>query len=289
MEAYFAVDIGGTKTLTCLVYENGMINASTMRRFPTAPLPQQAAKEFSANLSKILSNGYEVKAIGVGAPSINNGIFDPIVPNLPQWSRYDLISELEMHKLPVAIENDADAAAAGIFMRYLNLARFGLEDLPFVYVGLGTGVGVGILTSADDGWKIHKGEHGEHLELGHIPMDIKTKGIKCGCKKVNCLESFVGGSGIRNRYLTEPEKASSKVQSLVAQHLALGLRKLSDSYSPKHIALGGGIVDGWGEDFVAEVTDSYAKLSSDEEQATLFVPKINYVGILGAASIAMRI
>ena len=88
--------------------------------------------------------------------------------------------------IPVAITNDANAAAIGE-MTY-GAAR-GLKD--FIMITLGTGVGSGIVING----QLVYGHDGFAGELGHTIMK-RNNGRLCGCGRTGCLEAYCSASGV---------------------------------------------------------------------------------------------
>ena len=102
--------------------------------------------------------------------------------------------------IPVAITNDANAAAVGE-MTY-GIAK-GMKD--FIMITLGTGVGSGIVI---DG-KIVYGHDGFAGELGHTT--IIRGGRQCNCGRKGCLETYTSATGVARtarEFLTEREEPS---------------------------------------------------------------------------------
>lgn len=87
--------------------------------------------------------------------------------------------------IPVAVTNDANAAAIGE-MTY-GVAR-GMRD--FVMVTLGTGVGCGIVVNG----QLVYGHDGFAGEIGHLKM-IRG-GRSCGCGGKGCLETYASATGV---------------------------------------------------------------------------------------------
>ena len=88
--------------------------------------------------------------------------------------------------IPVAITNDANAAAIGE-MTY-GAAR-GLKD--FIMITLGTGVGSGIVIN---GQRV-SGHDGFAGELGHMIVK-RNNGRLCGCGRTGCLEAYCSATGV---------------------------------------------------------------------------------------------
>lgn len=92
----------------------------------------------------------------------------------------------ERFGIPVAITNDANAAAIGE-MTY-GAAR-GLKD--FIMITLGTGVGSGIVING----QLVYGHDGFAGELGHIIVK-RNNGRLCGCGRTGCLEAYCSATGV---------------------------------------------------------------------------------------------
>jgi glucokinase len=105
---------------------------------------------------------------------------------LPGWEDVDIVTPLrERFGVPVALENDADAAALG--ESWMGAG----QGIPRMFmVTIGTGVGTALIL---DG-KIYRGLGGEHPEGGHIIVD--PSGPACYCGAHGCLESLVAGPAI---------------------------------------------------------------------------------------------
>lgn len=146
------------------------------------------------DLIRVSEEDGEVKGIGIGAPNGNyyNGTIE-FAPNL-KWA-YDengnsIIIYLanmvkEAVKIPVAITNDANAAAVGE-MAY-GIAK-GMKN--FIMITLGTGVGSGIVVNGE----IVYGNDGFAGELGHTC--IVRDGRQCSCGLKGCLETYTSATGV---------------------------------------------------------------------------------------------
>ena len=92
----------------------------------------------------------------------------------------------EKFGIPVAVTNDANAAALGE-MTY-GAAR-GLKD--FIMITLGTGVGSGIVING----QVVYGHDGLAGELGHVIIK-RNNGRLCGCGRTGCLEAYCSATGV---------------------------------------------------------------------------------------------
>lgn len=87
--------------------------------------------------------------------------------------------------VPVVVENDVKAAAAGLRARDLT---GGFDDV--AYVGVGTGIAAGIVL----GGRLFRGSRGLAGEIGHVVVDVE--GPRCECGLHGCLEAVASGRGV---------------------------------------------------------------------------------------------
>ena len=146
------IDVGGQTTKLGVVDARGTVLAQTVIRTDTYDTVEPYIDELAEALKKIIREaGAEgnVRGIGVGAPNGNyytGSIAD--APNIA-WGRNGTIPfakllSAKIGGLPVALTNDANAAAVGE-MTY-GAAR-GMKN--FIMITLGTGVGSGIVVNGE--------------------------------------------------------------------------------------------------------------------------------------------
>ncbi len=141
------------------------------------------------------------------------------------WSDVPIVDRLRQRfGVPVALENDADAAALGELWQG---AGRGAKRLYAVTVG--TGVGTSFI---QDG-VLHRGKDGVHPEGGHQLID--PNGPECYCGYRGCWESLVAGPAIARRAraaggATEPGKEAEADERFEARHLAEAARR-GDSFA----------------------------------------------------------
>ena len=148
-------------------------------------------EDLRSEISRLLkANDAEdkIQGIGIGAPNANyytGEIQSP--PNLP-WGTVPMAEMVSkaFPGIPVAITNDANAAALGE-MTY-GAAR-GMKD--FIMITLGTGVGSGIVVNG----QLVYGHDGFAGELGHVIMK-RNNGRVCGCGRTGCLECYCSATGV---------------------------------------------------------------------------------------------
>lgn len=186
------IDIGGTNTVFGIVDARGQVVASgSIKTLKHLNFDDYVA-ELHSEIERLLkANDAEdqIQGIGIGAPNANyysGEIINP--PNLPWGDRIPLAQKVSaaFHGIPVAITNDANAAALGE-MTY-GAAR-GMKD--FIMITLGTGVGSGIVVNG----QLVYGHDGFAGELGHVIMK-RHNGRVCGCGRTGCLEAYCSATGV---------------------------------------------------------------------------------------------
>ncbi len=203
------VDLGGTNIKIGIVSQKGKIINKTSLKTEADGGPAKVISQITKGINELLSkNKNKIKGIGIGSPgvvSIKKGTVEN-PPNLPGWGKVKLAKLIEKKfKLPVYIENDANAAAIGEM-----ILGNGKKYSSFVMITLGTGVGGGIIMNK----KIFRGENGVAGEVGH--MTINYNGDKCNCGSFGCIETFVGNHYLVKRVAKElPAHKESKIWNLI--------------------------------------------------------------------------
>ncbi len=185
------IDMGGTNTVFGIVDARGIVLASNSiktRKHSNINDYLDELYEECTRLMKSINAEDKIFGIGVGAPNANyfTGMIEDGV-NLP-WPTPIPFAQMLSDKfgIPVAITNDANAAAIGE-MTY-GAAR-GLKD--FIMITLGTGVGSGIVING----QLVYGHDGFAGELGHVIVK-RNNGRLCGCGRTGCLETYCSATGV---------------------------------------------------------------------------------------------
>ncbi len=292
------IDIGGTKTAMAVVDEDGRIAARGT--FATEP-----ERGFDVALSRMIESAdrllaeagvsrADLSGLGVGCTgpvSAQRGIINNPY-TLPTWVECDIVSALRARfDRPAYLENDADSAALG--ESFAGAAR-GARRM--VMLTLGTGVGGGVVI---DG-RVYRGTHGEHPELGHIPID--PSGPACYCGTSGCLESIASGTAItaagRECGLGDSREVFARaaagdstalgILARVQWALATATWTLLHTFMPELIVLGGGIMDDHFNVLVGAVEQRIPLATMVPPGGTRVVKAAlgNDAGMLGAASLA---
>lgn len=189
-EIVTGIDIGGTNTVFGIVDRTGNILSEHKISTKGYKNVQKYIHELSLMIKKeisLLSEDYELKGIGIGAPNGNffRGTIE-YAANL-EWKGIIPIADLvkEHFDVPVFVTNDANAGALG---EMLYGGAKGMND--FIFITLGTGLGSGIVT----GGKLLYGHDGFAGEIGHT--NVIPDGRLCGCGRKGCLETYASATGI---------------------------------------------------------------------------------------------
>ena len=254
----------------------------------------------------------QIAAIGVATPGtmdIPAGIIlDP--PNLKPWQNVAVRQHIEERfRIPVAFQNDANAAALGEFW-----VGAGRDVHSMVLYTLGTGVGGGIII----GDLVVEGEHSHGAELGHMKIEM-THPRQCGCGRWGCLEAYAsatavvarthealtkdGGQSRLHAVLEEQGEITAKdifdaafaedelAQKIVedtAFYLAVGATNAMHTIDPDMVVYGGGMIAA-GERFLDRIRHHVQQLAFPVPAAKT---QIRYAqlgsdaGFIGAAACA---
>ena len=189
------LDLGGTNSVFGIVDARGEIKATTAIKtqgYETAEDYVAAAVGALLPIIEQVGGIETIKAMGIGAPNGNyyNGTVEK-APNIV-WAHDTAVPLAQLFSdalggIPVAITNDANAAAVGE-MTY-GVAR-GMKN--FIVITLGTGVGSGIVVNG----QLVYGCDGFAGELGHVTMVRGEEGRLCGCGRTGCLEAYCSATGV---------------------------------------------------------------------------------------------
>jgi glucokinase len=298
------IDIGGTKIAVAAVTAQGQILSRQV-------IPTEAARGFDNALRRTVAlvdhmlaqtgKGREaLRAIGIGCA----GPVDPLAGTidnpytLPTWDGVNIVEPLQAeYGVPVALENDADAAAMGEY--WLGAGQGGRV---MVMITIGTGVGGAVVLEG----QIYRGIDGTHPEIGHLGVDPAGPGCYCGMR--GCWESLATGPAmaaaaceqmpdrdplsITGVTVVADARAGDPVaQAIVAraaQATARGIFTLINLYVPDVVVLGGGVMDAY-DLFEPAIRELVAQntMAPVDRIAIRKAALGNDAGVLGAARIAL--
>ncbi len=191
------IDIGGTNTAFGIVDTHGNIVAGGSIKTAKDADFDDYIEQLYTEITRIIESENlvgQIAGIGVGAPNAN--YYTGNIENAANlyWTsegkRLTIIPLAQVLRekfgIPVAITNDANAAAIGE-MTY-GAAR-GMKN--FIMITLGTGVGSGIVVNG----QLLYGHDGFAGELGHVIM-CRNNGRLCGCGRYGCLETYASATGV---------------------------------------------------------------------------------------------
>jgi glucokinase len=245
-QTVIGIDVGGTKVLAAVVSRDGSLGSRTER-----PTDVSSADAFLAQLDEMVEelqgDDPDAAAIGFGLPSRIDQLRGRAVAsvNIP-LQHVDFRDRMrERHGLPVAIDNDANAAAIAEW--HVGAAR-GADHV--VMLTLGTGVGGGLIL----GGKPYRGATGSGAELGHVVVELD--GRPCACGGRGHLESYATGPaaaeqareqlgpGVDERDLVrlahEGQDEAVSLLARIGRYVGAALATYVNALEPELIVIGGG-------------------------------------------------
>ncbi len=258
------VDLGGTKMLVGVLDADSDVSYES-REASTGQTEDQLVDLLVRQIGEATEAQPGVVAVGLGIPATidhDRGIAISAVnlpiDNLP-------IRELteERTKLPVFVDNDANAAALA---EHLFGAARGADNA--VLLTIGTGIGGGLIL----GGEIYRGATGAGAELGHVV--IAMDGLPCqgNCPGQGCVETYASGTAlgregraaaesapdsvlgamladgkeIDGKAVTEAalsgDKTAIGVFDLVGGRLGVALTSFANIFEPEVFVIGGGVM-----------------------------------------------
>jgi glucokinase len=292
------IDIGGTKMAVAAVDAAGKLVARTT-------LPTEAEQGFPRAVERLTAAIRDVLRTPCWAPAdlagIGIGCAGPVDPRrglinnpytLGGWDRCDIVTPLrERFGCPVWLENDADAAVLG----ECAFGAGGGVD-PVVMLTFGTGVGGAAIVRGT----IYRGVHGEHPEIGHLP--VASDGPQCYCGIRGCLESLASGNAIGEVgqaaglpdtpavFLAAQgdDPHAREIVDRAVNAAATAVWTLCHTFLPQRIILGGGIMEDHFHLFAPTMRERLDNATQFTRNAVSIEPaKLgNDAGLIGAACLA---
>jgi glucokinase len=255
-----ALDLGGTKLLSGIVDEEGVVERRVVRA-TELDTEEALLAQIDAAVEELMRE--DVVGLGIGLPSLIDQRRGEAVAsvNIP-LAGVALRDHLrERFDLPAVIENDANAAA---FAEHRFGAGRGMRQM--VMLTLGTGIGGGLVLDGE----LYRGATGAAAELGHITIDLNGPPCQGTCPGRGHLEALASGTAAdrlaRERAEQSPEgdlgraaaqgrevnaKLAVELAALgpgdardvlehVGLHLGVGIASLVNIFNPDAVVLGGG-------------------------------------------------
>ena len=184
----FGAQLGSDAT-TFVLADLGGATVSRWRRGPLMKVaPDQAvavvADELDGIVERAAIDRAKLSGVGLVAPgpllAATGIVLAP--PSMRGWVDFPLRERLEQAtNLPVLLDNDATATAAGLYWTDGIAPKATLAAL-----FMGQGIGAGLLY----GGQVHRGAGGNAGEIGHITVDVD--GPECWCGNRGCVEAIAG-------------------------------------------------------------------------------------------------
>lgn len=296
------IDLGGTNMRVGVVDGDGRITQKIKE-----PTTEEVLASVLAATEKLFSD--EVAGIGLGLAGLVSREDGRVVisPNFHTIEKIDLAGEMKKRfKVPVFVENDANAAAFGEL--WVGAGR----NFPsFVVFTLGTGVGGGIVSE------------GRLLripaEIGHMCID--ADGAKCPCGNSGCLESYAsmrailssafsiletGRESLLRQYcggnfykLTTEEiylaaldgdTLAREILKNAGRYLGIGIANMINIVSPDAIILAGGLTGAWDIYVQEAIKEASKRAFRDLFERVKIIPSGlgDDAGMIGSAGLVFR-
>ncbi len=297
------IDLGGTNLRVALVSRDGRI----IRKIKT-PTSEEILDSIFKTTGDLFSDDIEGIGLGIAGLVARKSGRILISPNLQIVEKIDIVNEIkEKFRVPVFIENDANAAALGE-----KWVGAGKDFSNFVLFTLGTGIGGGIIYNN----KLFN----VSAEIGH--MTINTHGEKCHCGNIGCLESFASARAILAKAVSILEKdresllreyCGGNFYKLTAEdiykaaldgdsfarellrdagkHLGIGIANIINLMSPEAIILAGGLIGAW-DIYIQEAIKEASRRAFKELFDTVkIIPSslMDDAGIIGSAGLVFQV
>jgi glucokinase len=297
------IDLGGTNLKVAAVSEDGRALASRITRTDASRGPDAIIADMVDLVDAVLAEAGRLRSdcagVGVGSPGPLSPTSGRIIrcANLPGWDDVPLRARLaDRLKLPVVLDNDANAAAYGEF--WVGAGRDGAD---MVMLTLGTGVGSGVIVKG----RILHGHFENAGELGH--MIIVPDGLSCGCGQRGCLEAYASAAAVSRRVIEKrPNTAAGLDAEQVAREarrgdaiclsvwtetcrcLALACVNIQHAFNPARVVLGGGmaLAGAFLADPVREELRRLRWTLHDDLPEIILAELGSEAGVIGAAGLA---
>jgi glucokinase len=253
------VDVGGSK-IAILLADAGLAPIGRLV-VPTGTGDggdgvRRIVEALDAALARAGRSRADLAAVGIGVP----GRVDPVAGTVTLavnlgWHALPLRDELEaVLRVPVAVENDVRAAAAGLHARG---QAGGVDNL--AYLAIGTGISAGVVLDGT----LFRGPRGLAGEIGHVVLE--PNGPACRCGLDGCLEALASGRAIAEAAalrieqdpgsaIEAPVTAESVYRAAAAgdpvairlaertgRYVARAIHALAMTYDVPRVVLGGGV------------------------------------------------
>ncbi len=312
------VDIGGTKCSVVLTDTEGQIMDKMYTREHVDKDEEGLARLVAQNIKEIVkrNNLQESDLLGIGMGCAGHIRFrDGVIittSNLKGFKNYPLRDVVQSYfKIPVVLDNDANAQAFGEF-------KFGAGKgfSEMIFLTISTGIGAGIIINK----KLFRGVTGTAGEFGHTIVDPKSE-LTCTCGNKGCLMACACGmalpylfeqkikEGKKSKLNLPPNFNMSKIDGQLlkkglemddpvskevildsAYYVGLGVYNIFQAFNPPLIVLGGGLTN-WGEFYLDRIKSTFYSFARDMifDPVEIVVSNIGAdAGVIGAAALTLE-
>ena len=290
------IDIGVNYILSILTDLKGEIHIKRSQSVQDASYSvviNQVKTSIRSLIEEMPNSRYGIVGIGIGVPGLvdHEGIV-LLAPNLG-WKNRNLKKEIEEEfKLPVCIENEANAGA-------YSEKQFGphqnIQD--FIYVSAGIGLGVGIILNGD----LYRGKSGFSGEMGHMILDINGKPCTCGSQ--GCWEAYASEHALlkaandKNATLEsliqlaeENDEATLNLFEEIGCYLGYGINNIINTFNPEQVTIGNrlAMAKKWLEAPIRKTIEAHALPLHQNDLTFHFSDLSIYSSALGVSSFAVE-
>ncbi len=312
------VDIGGTKCSVVLTDTEGQIMDKMYTREHVDKDEEGLARLVAQNIKEIVkrNNLQESDLLGIGMGCAGHIRFrDGVIittSNLKGFKNYPLRDVVQSYfKIPVVLDNDANAQAFGEF-------KFGAGKgfSEMIFLTISTGIGAGIIINK----KLFRGVTGTAGEFGHTIVEPKSE-LTCTCGNKGCLMACACGmalpylfeqkikEGKKSKLNLPPNFNMSKIDGQLLKkglemddpvskevildsgyYVGLGVYNIFQAFNPPLIVLGGGLTN-WGEFYLDRIKSTFYSFARDMifDPVEIVVSNIGAdAGVIGAAALTLE-
>lgn len=244
-------------------------------------------------LHEMPQSRYGIVGIGIGvAGMVDKDGSVLLAPNLG-WKHVALKPEIEAEfKLPVIIENEANAGAYGE-------KQFGAGQnfQNIIYISAGIGIGVGIFLNDD----LYQGKNGYSGEMGHMIIDVN--GRKCRCGSKGCWEVYASEHALLKmakdqnatlesliRLADENDNETLDLFEQIGCYLGYGINNIINTFNPAQVIIGNRLAKAkkWLEEPIRRTIENHTLSFHQNEMEIHFSTLSIYSAALGVSAFAVE-
>ncbi|MGB7070300.1 MAG: ROK family transcriptional regulator [Pyrinomonadaceae bacterium] len=303
-ESYYvlAVDIGVSDTAFAVSDFNGRI--LKQKSMLTDGEPVEFLARLADEIGVLISAEYpraHFGAVGVSVPGLidrETGTLE-ISPNL-EWTDVPIRRILsDRLKLPVYVENDANAAAFSELW-YGPISEANVRTL--LYILVVEGLGTGLIINGE----LHVGSQHGLGGFGH--MSIDPNGELCSCGRRGCWETFASERATIERFhrvtskqrlpavdltniialANKNDSTARQTLEITAEYLGEGISNLAHGLYPETVVIGGNITAAWSIIQPIIMKRLFSRYLTEAKQITVRPASVQRPSLFGAIPIALQ-